>query len=218
MRSWRRRGLGLVALLVLLASAPARAQVEPGGGGGSGGDATLTSPVEGDYVWTGKGTWGAAEDAADSVRLGDTAGKILFEGATADGFETTISVADPTADVEFVWPALSAGTYAPAILDAAGRLVTNGATPTLSSCGTSPTVVTGDNTAGSFTTGTGGVLQACTLTFTAAWAAKPSCYCNNATSILVVRAVATTTTLVCDTAVAGTLASQEINYVCMLGQ
>ncbi len=36
---------------------------------------------------------------------------LVFEGATADGFETTLSVQDPTADVTFRLPALAAGTY-----------------------------------------------------------------------------------------------------------
>jgi hypothetical protein len=35
----------------------------------------------------------------------------VFEGTTADGYETTVDVADPTADVTFRFPALAAATY-----------------------------------------------------------------------------------------------------------
>lgn len=47
-------------------------------------------------VFTGTNTFGSAADAANSVRLGETAGSIVFEGSSADGYETTIGVADPT--------------------------------------------------------------------------------------------------------------------------
>jgi hypothetical protein len=78
---------------------------------GTSASSALTSPVAGDYVWTGKQTFGSAADAANSVRVGEDAGKITFEGATADGFETRLSVVDPTADVEYQLPNAAAGTY-----------------------------------------------------------------------------------------------------------
>jgi hypothetical protein len=71
----------------------------------------ITSPVAGDFVWTGKGTWGSAADAANSVRVGETAGAVVFEGATLDGNELTLDVADPGADVTVTVPA-TAGTLA----------------------------------------------------------------------------------------------------------
>lgn len=58
----------------------------------------LTSPVAGDYVATGKWTFGSAADAAKSVRLGETAGALVGEGATADASETTLAFGDATAD------------------------------------------------------------------------------------------------------------------------
>jgi hypothetical protein len=78
---------------------------------GTSSSATLTSPVAGDLVWTGKQTFGSAADAANSVRVGEDAGKITFEGATVDAFETRLSVVDPTADVEYQLPNAAAGTY-----------------------------------------------------------------------------------------------------------
>lgn len=52
----------------------------------------------------------------------------------------------------------------------------------------------------------------CTVTFSAAWPKTPSCFCNDETSIVVVRAVSTTTTLVCSVAV--TMGGDVINYFC----
>lgn len=77
----------------------------------SAGAGSFVSPVAGNYVLTGKWTFGSAADAAGSVRLGETASCIVFEGATADGFETKICVTDPTAALIFNTPNASAGTY-----------------------------------------------------------------------------------------------------------
>lgn len=41
-------------------------------------------------------TLGGALGDANSITIGDPSGQITFEGATADGFETRFSVADPT--------------------------------------------------------------------------------------------------------------------------
>lgn len=66
----------------------------------------LTSPVSGDFVATGKWTFGSAADAANSVRLGETAGAIVFEGTGADAGEVTLTVADPgTSDFTVTLPA-----------------------------------------------------------------------------------------------------------------
>lgn len=74
----------------------------------------LSSPIAGDFVATGKWTFGTAADAASSLRLGETAGCIVREGATADAFESTTCTTDPTVDVTFNYPnpgASGAGTY-----------------------------------------------------------------------------------------------------------
>jgi hypothetical protein len=71
----------------------------------------MTSPVAGDFVWTGKQTWGTAAGAANAVAAGAVAGKITFEGATSDAFQTQLGVVDPTAALEFDLPNAAAGTY-----------------------------------------------------------------------------------------------------------
>lgn len=51
----------------------------------------------------------AIPDAAKAVSGADNA--LVFEGATADAHETTLDVADPTADVIYRLPVAAAGTY-----------------------------------------------------------------------------------------------------------
>ena len=58
-------------------------------------------------------------------------------------------------------------------LEVAGHITTEGTAPTLSACGSMPTVV-GNDAAGTITIGTG-VTTACTVTFAAAYANTPAC-------------------------------------------
>lgn len=95
-----------------------------------------------------------------------------------------------------------------------GHDQTVGTAPAVSSCGTTPSAVTGSDGNGRLTTGSGGTVQSCTLTFAIAYTTAPSCVANNETAIVLLRATATTTTLVIDSAVAGTMESDVINYIC----
>ena len=111
-------------------------------------------------------------------------------------------------------PPGSTGTVAQTLANVE-RIVASSAAPTVSACGTTPSAVTGNNGFGRLTTGSGGTLQSCTLTFALpAFASFTSCTCNDETTILLVRATSTTTTLVCDSAVAGTLESDVLTYQC----
>lgn len=85
-----------------------------------------------------------------------------------------------------------------------------GVAPTLSNCGTTPSV-TGTDRAGKITVGTG-VVTACTLTFAAAYPSAPNCIINNETQILVTQAVSTTTTLTLNAAVS--IDADVISYAC----
>lgn len=87
-------------------------------------------------------------------------------------------------------------------------------TPSISSCGTSPSVV-GDDTAGLITVGTGGITSTCTITFSQTYTNAPHCFVNDRTAILAVRATPTTTTLVVDTS-APFAASSLIDYFCIM--
>lgn len=68
-------------------------------------DVGVASPIAGDFVATGKWTFGSAADAAGSVRLGETASSIVFEGSGADANELTLTAANPGADVTITIPA-----------------------------------------------------------------------------------------------------------------
>lgn len=108
----------------------------------------------------------------------------------------------------------SAATRADTFIVGTGHSAFPGTAPAVSACGTSPSAVTGSDSHGRLTTGSGGTVQSCTLTFAVAYAVAPSCVANNETAIKLVRSVATTTTLVIDALVAGDLTSSVINYAC----
>lgn len=97
------------------------------------------------------------------------------------------------------------------------KVMFRGAAPAVSACGTSPSVATGSATSGFLTTGSGGVATSCTITFPTAYTTAPSCICNNEGALTNIRAVTTTTTLVCDVAAAADLTSKKINWICLGG-
>jgi len=91
-----------------------------------------------------------------------------------------------------------------------GHIASQGSTPALSSCGTSPTLDTGSTDfAGSYTTGS--AATTCTITFGTAYAAAPSCSVDangNATQ---------PTFTVSQTAITVTvdIASTKYSYICV---
>jgi hypothetical protein len=70
-----------------------------------------STTLSGTNVATGDTTFGSAAGAADAVDLGETAGRITFEGATADAFEGRLGWTDPTVgDQVILLPNLAAAT------------------------------------------------------------------------------------------------------------
>jgi hypothetical protein len=93
-----------------------------------------------------------------------------------------------------------------------GHTHASGTAPSLSSCGTSPSIASySTDSNGKVTIGTGAVTS-CTLTFATAWTNAPACFCNDETTILACRATSTTTTLVLDASVA--IDSSVLSYGC----
>ena len=90
-----------------------------------------------------------------------------------------------------------------------------GSTPTLSSCGTSPTI-SGTNSAGAITIGTG-TPSACTLTFSSAYANGVACVFNDRTTAAANpgRATSVSTSAVTWTFAAATANSDVIDYICI---
>lgn len=90
-----------------------------------------------------------------------------------------------------------------------GHVLASGTAPTVSSCGTSPTISGGDNF-GSITAG-GGVLSSCVVNFGATWGAAPRCAVSATTSIAALTVNASTTQLT----IGGTsLTGVVLNWVC----
>jgi len=98
-------------------------------------------------------------------------------------------------------------------IDSAGHLIGKGTAPSVSSCGTSPSV-SGTDTVGRITVGTGGVATSCTLTFAASWSTAPVCTIADETTSLLVTPGPTTTTLVI-TAATAFGASDKLAYHCL---
>ena len=98
-------------------------------------------------------------------------------------------------------------------IDTDGHMEMSGSAPTVSACGTDPAIVGVDNV-GRVTVGTGGVAASCTVTFNKTWTNKPACIVDHEGAILLIRAVATTTTLTIDSSTPLT-ASMDINYICL---
>jgi hypothetical protein len=94
-----------------------------------------------------------------------------------------------------------------------GTLLTSGGTPSVSSCGTSPTLASGStDTAGIINVGSG-VVTSCTLTFSTAMSSAPSCVVS--TSLATVVAGISTTTSAATIALSVSLGSGNIHYHCL---
>lgn len=90
-----------------------------------------------------------------------------------------------------------------------GHLQSKGAVPALTSCGTSPSAVTGDDIAGTYTTGS--AATTCTLTFATTYGTAPSCVVSTQGSATqptyTVSATAITVTV--------DIASTAYSYICV---
>lgn len=95
-----------------------------------------------------------------------------------------------------------------------GQLRATGSAPTVGSCGTSPSI-SGTDTAGAVTIGTGGVATSCTITFNAAWTNAPHCFANDKTEIVAVSFSSTSTTTAVLSKTTPFAASSVIDYFCV---
>lgn len=90
-----------------------------------------------------------------------------------------------------------------------------GATPSVGTCGTSPSVVGGDNS-GTITIGSG-VVTACTLTFAKTWAGTPACVATSGSGSISAGVTAISTTAV-TFGLSATLGDGKIYYFCARSQ
>lgn len=86
-----------------------------------------------------------------------------------------------------------------------------GPAPALSSCGTTPSAVTGNDRTGTFTVGTG-VVTACTLTFAKAWTSAPNCFLASDTAATLTATAVSTTALTLGFSIS--LPGARIYYLC----
>lgn len=96
-------------------------------------------------------------------------------------------------------------------IDNAGHVSIPGPSPTISACGTNPSVI-GSDTAGTITAGTGTVTS-CLLTFTAAYSAPPVCFANVKSVGLLIRPESATQSVTFTAA--STFATEKIDYFCL---
>jgi len=95
-----------------------------------------------------------------------------------------------------------------------GHVVTAGSAPTPSSCGSGSPSVAGNDVAGRITVGTGGIATSCTLTFVQIWGNAPICTVDDESTSLLLKPVASTTTLVISAATPFG-ASDKLTYHCI---
>lgn len=94
-----------------------------------------------------------------------------------------------------------------------GHVISGGSAPAVSACGTSPSI-SGNDTTGTVTIGTGGIVTSCTVTFATAYSAAPHCFLNDRTEIIAVSASTSTTVLTISKTLAFA-ASSVIDYYCI---
>lgn len=160
---------------------------------------------------------GAITDVASD---NDTGQIVVRSGAQAgDGFSGLIKIesgdaVNNTGDI-YLGPGVSTNNV-PGVVQFASphtKYTSGQAATTVSSCGTSPSI-TGTDSTGAVTVGTGGIASSCTITFGTTWSSTPHCFVNDRTALITTRATPTTTTLVIDTT-APFAASSVIDYFCV---
>jgi len=99
-------------------------------------------------------------------------------------------------------------------IEMGGHVETTGTAPTLSSCGTSPSIsTTATDMGGKITIGTS-ASDTCTLTFNSGWTNAPSCNVTGEDSAITLAATTTTTTLIVTAPAATDFSSDVIMYNC----
>lgn len=167
--------------------------------------------VQGAFLASSNGTFGGTFTATGTVRLASVNGKV-GAGATTTPF-AQLSINASAGTTSF---AIGSSTLTLFDIDPAGHLLLGGNNPVLSSCGTSPSVLRGNDVAASIKIGNGAV-NACTVTFKTGFGTAPKCFVNinspTATSTTLV--ASTTAALMLITATASNIGGSLIDYFCV---
>jgi hypothetical protein len=168
----------------------------------------------GNFAFRGSDGTAFANAASISARVNGTPGANDMPGAlifstSADGSASPtarLSI-DSAGRVGVATTTLTADSR----LQVAGHITSEGTAPTVSACGTTPSIY-GTDTAGKVITGSG-VITSCTLTFALGWSIAPVCMVGDETAIQLIRGASTTTTLIITSATA--ITSHLISYICI---
>lgn len=173
--------------------------------------ASFTNPI---YTYIGKTGTGMNSGASGSLSMiaggvtvltSSVTGRVgINETAPEAALETRATAGE---DWIVLWSSANAAHLGG--ITGSGHIVFTGDAPTLSSCGTSPSIAGNDNgahiTIGTSESGT------CTITFATEWTNKPICTCDDDSAIQNCKTVETTTTLT----VSGTWSdNEEIDFQC----
>lgn len=91
------------------------------------------------------------------------------------------------------------------------KLEFSSTTPSISSCGTSPSI-TGNDNVGKAVIGSG-IVTNCIITFATSWTNTPACMANDESNILMIQTITTTTTLTFNATTS--ISGNVIKYICM---
>lgn len=166
-------------------------------------------------------------DAGSAMTSGNRLGKLAFSGAPDANHATNSSqtvILGAFAEENFTTSnmgtqfrlkttkKLSNSSVTAMIVTGNGNWESSGTAPTVSSCGSSPSVTSlSTNNSGSVTVGSG-VTTSCLITFAnSGWVNAPNCVANDDSSIVAIKAVATTTTL---TLSSSAITSDKLTWIC----
>jgi hypothetical protein len=128
------------------------------------GHASSTVTIAGNLTVTGTTT-------TVNVELVNSANGVIFEGATANGFETTLIAVDPTADATIKLPAMAAATYYLPVLAAASTTAITSTPAELNKLDGVTAVAAEFNYLAGITLGTAAASKAMTWSSGSAWTA-----------------------------------------------
>ncbi|MDP3768199.1 MAG: hypothetical protein Q8S13_09300 [Dehalococcoidia bacterium] len=201
------------APVVAAITAGANITITPGAG-----SITIAQSTGGTDITVPDGGTGVSTLAANGVLYGQGASPVLV---TAQGGAFSILTANSGAPSFSATPRIGtslgvgAAVVSDSVLLVAGHIHSTSTTPTVGTCGTSPSLTSGTDVAGTVLTGSTGVTQ-CTLTFGTAWATAPECVVasdgNISPTVTSVNSISTTTLVA---VFSGSITAGSWHYICI---
>lgn len=184
------------------------------GNGGAGGGAGAGNGGGGAGGGFFGGGGGGSANSGNAASTGAGGSSFMLSTLTTTSTAAGAGTTDGTIVLTYLITSPTVFSTSTAALYVGGHVFTgqqNGATSTVATCGVNPSV-DGDDTAGSVTVGSG-VVTSCKITFGQTFANPPVCVASDATSILAVRPVSTTSTLTLSAL--STFGGDNIGFICL---